>query len=112
MIIQLSPPIPLNSPKGPCLAHFLIDYGIEMDNYWICFQDNTGECWTWRNRDILAQKNITQGRDYISTFYNADNVKLNRENYILHLTCAKCEKVDLVPKNKAENWICECEYYE
>src|SRR6185437_1103828 len=64
MIIQLSPAIPLNSPKGPCLAHFLIDNGIESDLQWVCFQDNTGECWTWSNKDIRAQKNITAGRIY------------------------------------------------
>ena len=62
MIIRIDPPIPLISPKGTCLAHFLIDYGIEMDNYWICFEDDSGECWTWSNRDIRAQKNISLGR--------------------------------------------------
>jgi hypothetical protein len=25
------------------------------------FQD-TGECWTWRNQDIRAEKNVTFGR--------------------------------------------------
>jgi hypothetical protein len=64
MIIQLNPPIFLNSPKGLCLAHFLIDYGIEDDLYWTVFQQDTGECWTWNNKDIRAQKNITIGRNY------------------------------------------------
>jgi len=75
MITRIDPPIPLNSPKGPCLAHFLIDNGIENDILWVCFQDNTGECWTWSNKDIRAQKNITAGREYISPFYNPDDVK-------------------------------------
>lgn len=62
MITQLSPAIPLISPKGKCLAHFLIDYGIESDLYFVCFQDDTGECWTWSNRQVKAQENITYGR--------------------------------------------------
>ena len=62
MIKQIHPPIPLKTPKGLALAHFLIDYGIEHDLYWVCFQDDTGECWTWGNRDIRAQVNVTIGR--------------------------------------------------
>ena len=76
MITRIDPPIPMKSPKGACLAHFLIDYGIESDNYWIVFQDDTGECWTWSNRDMRAQKNITIGREHITPFYDPDNVKL------------------------------------
>lgn len=62
MLIQLSQPIPMTSPLGKCLAHFLLDYSIEHDLFWIVFQDDTGECWTWNNKDIRAQKNITIGR--------------------------------------------------
>jgi hypothetical protein len=62
MIIQLNPCIPMTSPKGSCLAHFLIDYSPEHDLYWVCFQDETGECWTWNNKEVRAQKNITLGR--------------------------------------------------
>lgn len=63
MIKQLKPAIPLNTPKGSALAHFLIDYGQESDLYWVCFIDETGECWTFNNKDIRAQKNITLGRN-------------------------------------------------
>ena len=62
MIIRLDPPLPLETPKGKAMAHFLIDYGFEHDLYWVCFQDETGECWTWNNKNIKAQKNITAGR--------------------------------------------------
>lgn len=65
-IIQLNPPIPMTTPKGESLAHFLIDYGIEEDLMWVCFQNDTGECWTWRNSKIRASKNITIGREKIS----------------------------------------------
>jgi hypothetical protein len=62
MMIQLNPPIPVDTPKGSALAHILVDYGIEHNINWVCFQDETGECWTWSNSDIRAQKNITYGR--------------------------------------------------
>lgn len=74
MILQLNPPIPIVTPKGRALAHAIIDYGIEHDIHWLAFQDNTGECWTWKNSDIRAQKNITHGREYISPFYNPKDV--------------------------------------
>jgi len=68
LILQLNPSLPIKTPKGPALAHFLIDEGIEHDILWVCFQDDTGECWTWKNRDIRAQKNVTAGRENISAF--------------------------------------------
>jgi hypothetical protein len=61
-ITRIDPPLPLLTPKGKAMAHFLIDYGFEHDLYWVCFQDETGECWTWNNKDIRAQENITAGR--------------------------------------------------
>jgi hypothetical protein len=68
MLLQLDPPIPLTCPKGPALAHFLIDRGIELDLEWVCAIDATGECWTFKNPQIRFQKNITQGRTKISEF--------------------------------------------
>jgi len=62
MITQLNPPLPLITPKGNGWAHFLIDYGIEHDLIWVVFQDDTGECWSWLNRDIKIQSNITLNR--------------------------------------------------
>lgn len=63
---QLNPPIPITSPKGSCLAIAVIDYGPEWDILWVCAQDDTGECWTWSNREIRFQKNVTLGRSEIS----------------------------------------------
>ena len=51
------------TPLGKGLAHVLIDYTIEDDLYWVVFLDNTGECWTFANPDIRAQKNISYGRN-------------------------------------------------
>lgn len=61
-ITRIDPPLPLLTPKGKAMAHFLIDYGLEHDLYWVCFQDDTGECWTWKNSVIRLQNNITAGR--------------------------------------------------
>lgn len=59
MIIQLDPTIPMDTPKGPAKAHLLIDYGQEHHLLWVCFQDDTGECWTWPNPKIRLQENIS-----------------------------------------------------
>jgi len=61
-MIRIDPPLPLDTPKGPAMAHFLIDYGFEHHLSWVCFQDETGECWTWTNRDVRMQDNISAGR--------------------------------------------------
>ena len=47
-------------------AHFIIDYGMENDLMWVCFQDDTSECWTWENADIRARVNETIGRSKVS----------------------------------------------
>ena len=60
MMIQLNPPIPVDTPEGSALAHVLVDYGIEHNILWVCFQDETGECWTWSNSDIGAQRGATK----------------------------------------------------
>ena len=68
MIVQLNPPLPMETPRGKAVAHFLLDYGLEMDLMWICFQDETGECWTFQNHEIRRTTNLTMGRDTISSF--------------------------------------------
>lgn len=66
MLVRLDPPIPVNTPKGEALCHGWRDYGIDFDLQWICFIEETGECWTFRNQDIRSTKNITMGRTNIS----------------------------------------------
>lgn len=63
-LLQLDPPIPVITPKGSALAQVLIDYGPEHDLIWVCFQDDTGECWSWENSKIRAHENITMGRKF------------------------------------------------
>ncbi len=62
MMLRLDPPLPLETPKGKALAHVLIDYGVEYDLLWVCFQDETRECWTWSNKEVKIQTNISLGR--------------------------------------------------
>jgi hypothetical protein len=61
-ILQLSPAIPMTTPKGKALAHFMIDYGEEAHMLWVCFQDETGEIWAWPNYEVRAQTNPSMGR--------------------------------------------------
>jgi len=63
MLTQLNPPIPLDTPKGPGLAYAVIDYGPDFDLLWVVFDDASGECWTWKNPQIRAVKNLTLGRN-------------------------------------------------
>ena len=65
-ILQLDPPIPVITPKGDGYAHVLIDYGAEYNLMWVCFLDDSGECWTYDNTQVRAQKNVTLGRTFVS----------------------------------------------
>lgn len=61
-MLQLNPPLPMNTPKGEGFAQILIDYGPESDLYWTVFITETGEIWTFANKEVRASKNITLGR--------------------------------------------------
>jgi len=62
MITQLNPPLPLDTPKGSGLAHFVIDYGPEADLVWVVFMDKDGACWSVPNPEIRMSFNWTMGR--------------------------------------------------
>ena len=62
MLVQLSPPLHMETPKGPGLAHFVIDYGPESDLQWVVFMDADGACWTVPNPEIRLSFNWTMGR--------------------------------------------------
>ncbi len=61
-IIQLNPPIPVNTPKGIGVAWLVIDYGPEYNLLWTVAIDSTGELWTFYNIEIRAIKNASMGR--------------------------------------------------
>lgn len=77
-MLQLNPSIPVETPRGNGQAVVLIDYGSEHDLYWVVLLDDSRECWTFSNREIRAQPNITLGRmpDYVN--------KNNQENGKVH----------------------------
>jgi len=66
MIIQLDPPIPLETPKGRSMAHMAIDYGTEYSLMFVTFINETGECWIFRNSEVRLCTNITFGREKTS----------------------------------------------
>lgn len=51
-MLRLEPPVELVTPRGRARAVVLLDYGADTDLVWVCFQTDTGECWSWRNRDV------------------------------------------------------------
>ena len=61
-LLQLDPPLPVTTPLGKALAQVLIDYGVEHDLLWVCFQNETGEIWCWNNKQVRAQTNLSMGR--------------------------------------------------
>ena len=63
-VIQLNPPLPVHSPKGPGLAHLVIDYGPEADLLWVVFLDADGTCWAVPNPDIRLRQNWSLGRRF------------------------------------------------
>ncbi len=65
MILQLNPAIPLNHiERGPFLAHFIHDYGVESEILFTGFLEDSGEIWTFNNKVLRATKNITIGREF------------------------------------------------
>lgn len=59
--LQLNPPIPLDTPQGRADAHVLLDWGSESHILFVCFVRETGECWTFRAKDVRLEKNVTMG---------------------------------------------------
>lgn len=62
---QLSPSIPLRSPRASGEAIACIDYGPEHDLLWVIIDDRTGQLWTVKNADVRAYKNVSIGRDSV-----------------------------------------------
>jgi hypothetical protein len=62
MMLQLDPPLPLETVKGSGWAHFVIDYGPEAALLWVVFLDDGGGCWTVPNSEVRIGSNWTMGR--------------------------------------------------
>lgn len=79
MLTQLNPSIPVETPKGKGQAVIVIDYSPEHDLYWVVFVDSTRECWTFNNKEIRIQPNITFGRPATgSPFMNLNSSAPNK----------------------------------
>ena len=61
MMMQLQAPIPLETPKGDGFAHLVIDYGQEHYLHFVCFLNDSGDCWIFDNRQVRMQPNFTMG---------------------------------------------------
>ena len=62
MLVQLNPPLPMETSKGGGWAHFVIDYGPETALLWVVFMDADGACWTVPNPEVRMSFNWTMGR--------------------------------------------------
>lgn len=64
MLLQLNPSIPVKTPKGNAECIGWIDYSKEDNLLWVCFMDDTGECWIFPNHEIRAFENFSIGRRF------------------------------------------------
>jgi hypothetical protein len=62
MLLQLNPPLPMETSRGPGLAHFVLDYGPECHLLWVVFLDADGACWTVPNPEVRLAANWSLGR--------------------------------------------------
>ncbi|WP_073130478.1 hypothetical protein [Muricoccus roseus] len=62
VILQLDPPLPMETSRGAGLAHFMIDYGPESHLMWVVFLNADGACWTVPNPEVRIQANWSMQR--------------------------------------------------
>lgn len=62
MFLQLNPPIPCDTPKGPAFCIAMIDYSQEHDTLWKCIITATGEVWDVPQPEVRGVKNVSMGR--------------------------------------------------
>lgn len=65
-MLQLSPALWLETPKGTGLAHLVTWDSLEHSLYWTVFigeGPSAGEIWTYANEYVRAPKNITAERN-------------------------------------------------
>lgn len=61
IIHRLEPPMVVWVGGVKKRAFFLIDYTQDGDLTWICGDYNTRECWSYKNKDLKFDHNITEG---------------------------------------------------
>jgi hypothetical protein len=89
VLVQLNPPLPLETSKGSGWAHLVIDYGPEAALLWVVFMDADGACWTVPNAEVRMSYNWTMGRrkpeDRESERTAAPNKNTQAEGATLHV---------------------------
>jgi hypothetical protein len=68
MMLQLDPPIPLVTPKGPGYALLVVDYSQEHHLMWVVALDDGGEIWMFENPKVRVYSNYTLGRTAAKDF--------------------------------------------
>ena len=53
--MHLNPPVFLDTPNGPAMAHLVIDYGRNREVLFVC-SNNIGECWIAPNREVTIRR--------------------------------------------------------
>jgi hypothetical protein len=62
LVLQLSPRVPLMTPKGAGEALIWRDYGPAHDDWCTVLIASTNEIWTFRNSEVRGVENMTAGR--------------------------------------------------
>lgn len=60
-MIQLSPPIPVETPHGEGMAIIVIDYGMQWNTIWVVVLQKTREIKHYDSNDVKLSKNFTFG---------------------------------------------------
>ena len=66
VITRCLPPLPVDTPMGPGLAHWRIEHGLEMPTtyeVWLLEGEHAREIREFRQTEIRAQSNMTAGRE-------------------------------------------------
>ena len=61
-MLQLNPPLWLETPKGVGLAHLVTWDSPEHSLFWTVFIEASGQIWTFENEKVRACRNYTLGR--------------------------------------------------
>ena len=73
MMMQLNPPLPVDTPRGAAYAHMVIDYSQEHYVLFVCFLQETGECWVLPNRDVWTFEALDDKVDLEDSVFLAGN---------------------------------------
>lgn len=73
-IVQLDPPIYVETPLGSAVCMLIWEQGLEVDVQWCCFIESTGEPWWFPNNKIRLSTNLSAGRAKVSPIKPMDGL--------------------------------------